>query len=469
MNLMISALLVLSLFAQAPARRPVPTEAELQEARKTVVALFKEDYSKTTPADRLKLSRKLLSQGIQTKDDDVSRYVLLKEATDMAIQAVNADVALRAIEEIGRSFEAGVLPLKTSAFTTMSKGSRTAEEQKGTALLGLRIVEDACAVDDYSVAEQMAAGAVALARKAKDMPLIIRSEAKTKDVAALKSGYERMQKARETLARNPEDPDANLTVGQFLTFIKGNWIDGLPLLAKAADAELKALASKDVALPSEAADQIALGDGWWERAAKEKGALQNRLRERAETWYEKGLPGLTGLSKTKIEKRLLELRMARLSAGSWVDVADPAAFGLQGKPGAPIELLGPSIGGKEVSLQKWPPGEFDGVSIRVRHVDGRGAGVIYYGPGYQCSIFKGSFGAVRMDPNNAPLERAEKQLPGNGEIELTVVLRDWQFVIHLDGKEVGRLTASVDRVTPLRLNALGGAVAFEHIRLRRKE
>ncbi|MBI3877243.1 MAG: hypothetical protein HY300_15015, partial [Verrucomicrobia bacterium] len=44
------------------------------------------------------------------------------------------------------------------------------------------------------------------------------------------------------LAITPDDPGANLAVGQFLCFVKGDWESGLPLLAKSDDNVLKTLA-----------------------------------------------------------------------------------------------------------------------------------------------------------------------------------------------------------------------------------
>lgn len=76
------------------------------------------------------------------------------------------------------------------------------------------------------------------------------------------------------------------------------------MLAKCGDAKLAKFAKRDMAKPKKAADQAATGDGWWELAEKKSGVEKHRLSERASYWYKKALPGLSGLAKTRVEKRL---------------------------------------------------------------------------------------------------------------------------------------------------------------------
>ena len=79
------------------------------------------------------------------------------------------------------------------------------------------------------------------------------------------------------------------------------------MLALGGDATLKALAQKDMKRPADAAEQVKLGDSWWNLAEKEEGAAQKNLQDRAGYWYKKALPGLAGLAKDKVEKRIASL------------------------------------------------------------------------------------------------------------------------------------------------------------------
>src|SRR5262249_20941083 len=68
--------------------------------------------------------------------------------------------------------------------------------------------------------------------------------------------------AADVLRDKPDDPDASLTRGKYLCFRKGDWEAGLPLLAAGKDPALQALAKKDLAKPTMAAERVEAGNGW---------------------------------------------------------------------------------------------------------------------------------------------------------------------------------------------------------------
>jgi hypothetical protein len=80
-----------------------------------------------------------------------------------------------------------------------------------------------------------------------DPKLQARASSRSKDVTEAKSRYQSMKNTLQTLARNPDEPAANLEMGQFLCFIKANWDLGLRFLAKGADPAMKALADEKLA------------------------------------------------------------------------------------------------------------------------------------------------------------------------------------------------------------------------------
>lgn len=65
------------------------------------------------------------------------------------------------------------------------------------------------------------------------------------------------------------------------------------MLAAGSDEELKSLAEKDVAGAASTKEQVKLGDAWWDVS-----------KERATYWYKQALPGLAGLEKDRVEKRV---------------------------------------------------------------------------------------------------------------------------------------------------------------------
>ena len=64
-----------------------------------------------------------------------------------------------------------------------------------------------------------------------------------------------MKAAHERLNTNPEDAEANFTVGRFYCLYKKDWPRGLPALARGSDAGLKALAVKELDPPKDVIGQ----------------------------------------------------------------------------------------------------------------------------------------------------------------------------------------------------------------------
>lgn len=300
-------MVLVELCALQDKKAAIPEDSAQKEAEKTIKSLFKDDYAKKAPADRVALAKTLLQQGTETKDDDAARYVLLRESLDLAARSGDIATGFLAAEEMSRVYPMNPLTLKSSVLTLAGAVLQKPEEQQGLSQAYLALSEAALQARQYDVAAKAAQSAVLSARKAKDMPLLGKADAHSKAVSAINERYEKMKKSVEVLAANPNDADANLAVGEFECLALGDWAAGLPKIAKGSDAAFKALALKDLSAPGEAAETMALGDAWWDRAEKESGLARSNLRQRAAHWYEQASAKVSGLSKLKVEKRLEEL------------------------------------------------------------------------------------------------------------------------------------------------------------------
>jgi hypothetical protein len=70
---------------------------------------------------------------------------------------------------------------------------------------------------------------------------------------------EAVKKAEAKLVESPDDPEANLFLGKYLAFGKGEWERAIPCLSKASDPFYKALADKEKA----GSNALDVGDAWW--------------------------------------------------------------------------------------------------------------------------------------------------------------------------------------------------------------
>ena len=77
-------------------------------SEKIVKSLFKAEFAKTKAADRAALAAKLLEQAGGSKDDLTAKYVLLREARDVAAKGGDHDVYLKAADEMAASYKISV-------------------------------------------------------------------------------------------------------------------------------------------------------------------------------------------------------------------------------------------------------------------------------------------------------------------------------------------------------------------------
>ncbi len=126
-------------------------------------------------------------------------------------------------------------------------------------------------------------------------------------IQALKRDSVTALAAQKTLTAKPDDVEANLTAGKF-ALERGQFEQAFAMLAKCKDSVLNGLAKRELAPSAEAAEQVLLGDGWFDCAEKESNVyLKKHMQERAAQWYGNALPMLAGLPKMKVEGRLKTL------------------------------------------------------------------------------------------------------------------------------------------------------------------
>ena len=85
------------------------------------------------------------------------------------------------------------------------------------------------------------------------------------------------KEAAIVLATAPDDSAANLNVGRFRCFIKGDWTAGLLHLAKGSDLRLKALAAGDLRTPTDTGAESPLADGWADAAEFKPGLAKKQI------------------------------------------------------------------------------------------------------------------------------------------------------------------------------------------------
>ena len=327
--------------APVDARALIPTGDKLKAAEAIIRDIFKDELKKTAPQDQINLAAKFVEQAKGTTDDPAARYKLLEMALSKSSHNGDIQGTLLAIQALQENYQIDCGKLKLTALTDIGHSARSKEQSLALAKAYVDAANGALPDDDYATASSALAAAQPLARAAQDVPLFTSIEKQISEVNSRKAAFDRMKSARSTLVTKADDPDANLTVGKYFCLIRGEWDTGLPMLVKGSDPKFADAATTDYTTLQDAGGQVTAGDKWYDLCAQLLPAEQDAVRARAAHWYTTALPSLTGLSHSKVEKRIEELQRGLTGKSS-----------SPGSKGNPINLLA-LIDPKDASQGTW--------------------------------------------------------------------------------------------------------------------
>jgi hypothetical protein len=184
----ITLFLALSLAQGADKRLPIPDPAAQAAAEKKIRAWYKDDYA-GLPAGREALGRKLLPRGVQHKDPEF-RYVMLRDARELATLAGDAETALRAIDELAAIFKLDPIAEKLTTLVRMETIARSPREQRAALDRQLQLVDEAVYLGRLEAAPPL------LARLEKSGKLLRDEEFST----GLRSQIKRTERAQQIAA-----------------------------------------------------------------------------------------------------------------------------------------------------------------------------------------------------------------------------------------------------------------------------
>lgn len=301
-------LIATSLVAAEPtSKAPIPDEESQKAAATRIAEVYKPDYAKAKSAmQKVELAQKLFKEAQATKDDLASRYTLLRIARDIAAQQGDLVTAIEAIDLLASGYEVEQLSMKLEAASAAVKAVKPQAASKICVELILPIVADAISEDRYDTAQKLTDLALTSARSVRDAALVKDLSAKLKEIEAAASSYQELSDVVSQLVEKPTDPDANLAVGRFHCFVKGDWERGVPMLALGNDAELKKLAIAELrgSENKNRIDNVELGDAWWDYGESLSAGPQRSVRGHAAALYGNVFSQLAGLNKKRVEQRL---------------------------------------------------------------------------------------------------------------------------------------------------------------------
>jgi hypothetical protein len=133
--------IALVLLAAQGAKLPVPSAAEQATAEKELHRMWKADYA-SLPANRAFLAKKFLARGAEVFEGPF-KYVIFREARELATQAGDASTALGAIDAMIAFFGTEGVSEKATALGRIEIQAKTPEEIRTTLALELELVDEA--------------------------------------------------------------------------------------------------------------------------------------------------------------------------------------------------------------------------------------------------------------------------------------------------------------------------------------
>lgn len=296
--------------------KPMPSEKALEASKRLIIDAFRKELS---AQDKGPAIRAMIETADDTHGDDAGQAALYLSAAEVAARAGDTKLAFEALEQLGATFDVDLLKIKLAAMDSAAKSARTNDARISIANRCLEIVDDASRASRFDVAEAALKTAAATAAKVRDADLRKEIATRRRDIEkagrAAQHAEQAVAAARKVLKENPNDAQANETIGKHLAFDRNDWVAGLKHLAKAGDDAIKNAAKADLA---GSADQAkALGDQWWAIAECPINARELAgYRSRAVFWYTRAVGGLSGLQKTLVEKRIAEAGKDSLAAAA---------------------------------------------------------------------------------------------------------------------------------------------------------
>jgi len=294
--------------ASGEKRLPVPPAAEQQKMARQFDEVYQFSRQRA-PAEKVEVAKKLFELGKVSQGGPAEKFVAFRKAMELACHGGDAPLMFEVVDAICAEFEVNTFDAKQKVAADFVSGSPNGEQTKAFIDAADAVIDAAIQAGRHDVALATAEAAYGLARKSGDAESRKRSFDRRNEVRKTAEQFKALAAAQATLKTNPDDPAANLAVGRWLSFERGDWRQGLPHLAKSGDSGLEGPARQELTSPPTTAEaQVQLADAWWALVEQVQGREKEALMLHAGQWYRKAQEGLPqGLLKAKTEQRLAEV------------------------------------------------------------------------------------------------------------------------------------------------------------------
>lgn len=274
-------------------RQTVPSASDIAEAQEKLKKIYSDKLRLAKEkSDKSKLARMMLADAAKSTLDPTGSYVLQTAAMRLALEAVDVDLLITAIDQRVARFDVDPYQENINWLQQISAGRRTRDsttkQNKRLSQRALLVTQLGIMENDFSQAAKIIGIAYQFTSKNNEerLPRLM-NQLKASLTAAEKKFQEALSDL-DTYRKNPDNPEAAAAFGMFLCFTKGDWDTGLPLLQEGDNEALREMAREDLQRGSDSDPQAqtALADLWWDLGQRAKSMTYRQpCRDRAVYWY----------------------------------------------------------------------------------------------------------------------------------------------------------------------------------------
>jgi formylglycine-generating enzyme required for sulfatase activity len=293
--------------AEKPKRLPPPSAEVQQEIAAQVEDAYKLADARK-PEEQIKLAKDLVRVAEKAAKPQ-EQFVLLRKAAELACKADDAATMFQAVDRLGQRFELDALAVKEKMLAKLAAGGVGAARIKFLVESSNALIDQALAEERFDAALDLANAVSHACLKREGAPFRKQALARRKEIQERQQEAEKIGQALETVRANPQDAEANLTVGKLYCFAKEDWAKGLPYLARGTDEDLKTLALQETGSPpGDDSGEVKLADAWWSVGQSARAKARGAISLHVGTWYQQASLSLpAGVVKARVEKRLEEI------------------------------------------------------------------------------------------------------------------------------------------------------------------
>jgi serine/threonine protein kinase len=292
-------------------RLALPPASEQATMRAVLRDQYKNEFAKAkAPADKGALGRFLYVASFKSQKDNTTRYLMLNEARDLAVEAGEAFLFDRVIASLEEQFQVDGDAMRMELLPKLALKTRLPLASRDVAEVGMLLGEKLAAHDQHDQAKKVFDASLAAARKSKDEPFVKQATERSRRLTSSKQAFDVAAKAQKALETDPTNAEANLALGRYRCFERFDWAAGLPMLARCSDTKLAELAKDSLAAQDDATLALAAADAWWDRA-QASSQQKADLIVAARRMYHIAIPAQSGLPLSRIEQRLGEISKLR--------------------------------------------------------------------------------------------------------------------------------------------------------------